>query len=820
MADRRRVVRLVGSGVALAAALHLGARGMPGIPPLGPLLDPGRGLWSAVSSGDLPVAATVSLPGATDRVEVRYDVRGVPHIFARNEEDLMRALGYVTARDRLFQLELQARAGAGTLTELAGSLALEADRETRSLGLPRAAEVTAADLAPGSVTRRHIDAYAQGVNAWISQLKEAEIPVEFKLLGTRPARWRAINSLHLFNRMGYTLSWSPEEERRSAVRTLIGAEATEALFPLTSPIQEPIQPAGRDRPRFELAPLPPPPPGINGASGIAVEVQGAADGDPRRFASNNWAVGARRSRTGTPLLAGDPHLELTLPSIWYEAHLVIADRLDVYGVSIPGAPGIIIGFTPDLAWSLTNTGADVHDFYRETVDDQERPRRYLVDSVWRSLELREETYRDQRGRVIAIDTLRFTHRGPLNRTPSGWLSMRWTVLEAANVVAPFFNGARARGAREFLDAFAADFRAPAQNVIVADRAGNIAIRSTGRFPIRPGNGDGLGVFDGTRSSSDWIGFLPVSRYPQSFNPPQGYLASANQQPIDPALDPTYYGPENAFEPWRALQINKLLRADSSLTIDKMQLLQTHPGSVRADLFMERVLAATASGRAAGGALAAADSLLRDWDRLYTRDNTGALLFEATLTEIARRTWDELIPAGDSVRLATPSGATLLRLLADPGSLWWDDRRTAGRREGRDDIIRESVISAWNELRRRYGSPAAWEWGEVAPSRINHLLGLSGFSERAVVQGGRGTLNPSAQSNFGASWRMVVELGQRVRGFGTYPGGQSGNPASPRYSDRLRFWAAGELELLHAPPALDSMPPAQIRSSLTLTPGPG
>lgn len=820
MADRRRLLKLAAAVASLAGTLHVGARGVAGIPPLGPLLDPHSGLWSAISAADLPLADTLILPAVTDRVEVRYDERGVPHIFAENEEDLMRALGYVTARDRLFQLELQARAGAGTLTELIGPVGLGSDRETRSLGLPRAAELNAAGLAPGSVTRRQIDAYAQGVNAWISQLKGAEVPVEYKLLGTKPARWRAVNSLHLFNRMGYTLAWNPVEERRSEVRRLIGAEATEALFPLASPIQEPIQPAGRNGPRLDLTPLPPPPPGIPGPSGIAAGSGSPTDGHPRRFASNNWAVGPRRSRSGSPLLAGDPHLELTLPSIWYEAHLVIPGRLDVYGVSIPGAPGIIIGFTPELAWSMTNTGADVHDFYRETVDDQERPRRYLVDSVWRSLELREEVYRDQRGRVIAIDTLRFTHRGPMNRTPSGWLSMRWTVLEVENVVAPFFNGARAGGAQEFLDAFAADFLAPAQNVIVADRAGNIAIRSTGRFPIRPGGGDGLGVFDGTRSSSDWTGFLPVNRYPQSFNPPQGYLASANQQPIDPALDPTYYGPENAFEPWRALQINRLLRADSSVTVDAMQLFQTHPGSVRAELFMEHLLAATASGLSAGGELATADSVLRAWDRRYTRENTGALLFETTLGEITRRAWDELIPRGDSVRLATPGATTLLRLLADAGSAWWDDRRTAGRRESRDDIIRESVVAAWTGLRQRYGDPADWEWGLVAPSRINHLLGLSGFSERVAVQGGRGTLNPSAQGNFGASWRMVVELGLRVRGFGTYPGGQSGNPASPRYSDRLRFWAAGELELLHTPPALDSMPPAQIRSSLTVTRGPG
>jgi penicillin amidase len=236
------------------------------------------------------------------------------------------------------------------------------------------------------------------------------------------------------------------------------------------------------------------------------------------------------------------------------------------------------------------------------------------------------------------------------------------------------------------------------------------------------------------------------------------------------------------------------------------------------------LSAAAQARAAGNAsdsLRAADSVLSRWNRRYTVENTGAVLFETAMAELGRRTWDELIPVGDSVRVAAPSAGVLLELLVDSTSMWWDDRRTTNRVEDRNSILRESLVAAYQSVSRRHGAPDStrWAWGRVGPAAVNHILGFAGFSRRDVpIQGGRGTLNPSAQrTGFGASWRMVVELGDRVRAMGTYPGGQSGNPASVRYDDRLRFWQRGELELLLAPQAVDSLSAEQVRVSLTLTP---
>jgi penicillin amidase len=455
-------------------------------PRLGPLADPVHGIWSVAASADPPASARVRIPGLVAPVQVAFDDRAVPHIFARNELDALRALGYVVARDRLFQLELQWRAGAGRLTELVGAAALPVDRESRGLGLPDAARARYAALPPQARDRRLLEAFSEGVNARIAGLTAREIPLEYHLLDRRPAPWEPVDSYYLLARMGWTLAYSDLEDTRARAAALVGDAAADALYPRESPIQEPIQPNGAGAPRFDLPPLPPP--GLSGTArrpGIPPLLAAARrrpDGlEADAIGSNNWAVAPARSADGNALLAGDPHLELTLPSIWYEAHLVVPDSLDVYGVTIPGATGIVIGFTRALAWTFTNAEADVLDRYAEVVDAPDAPTRYRVDGAWRPLRVVTEAYRDRGGALLRADTLRYTHRGPLLRAADGWQSLRWTVLEAGGEQGIFGRAARAADARAWLDSMAG-YRAPAQNMLVADRGGTIAIRSTGRFP--------------------------------------------------------------------------------------------------------------------------------------------------------------------------------------------------------------------------------------------------------------------------------------------------------------------------------------------------
>jgi len=831
--------------LSLAAGLGatwIGVRGVGSVPPLGALLSPAVGLW-ANGTNDLPEQAAAKIPGLTDSVDIRYDARSVPHIFARHELDAVRALGYVVARDRLFQLELQSRAGEGTLTELVGAVALPADQETRRLGMPRAAEQRMAAMDTTGPLHRILVAYAEGINAYRASLSTAQLPMEYKLLQKTPREWRPVHSMHLLNRMGYTLAHAPIELDLLQARALVGDSAARAIWDSSSPVQEPIQPAPRGGPRDALTPLPAP----GTPDTVAVRLLAALGDAPgalrflrdadlpaeerfatqqeRAFASNNWAVAPSRSASGKAMLAGDPHLELTLPSIWYEVHLVVPGAMDVGGVTIPGLPGVTIGFTRAFAWSFTNTGADVMDFWRETVNDPARPTTYELDGQPAPLETRVEPYRDPAGRVLATDTVYYTHRGPMRKQGSAWLSMRWTVLEAGQELLGFYSGLRATSAMAFLDSLAAYYAAPAQNMIVADTAGTIAIRSTGKHPIRANRGRGTEILDGRTRANDWIGFRTVAQYPQSARPAQGFLASANQEPIDPLLDTLYLGVDPHYEIWRGLQINRLLRADSSVTPDKMRAYQTDPGSVRADRLVPAFLAAAQARRRQGDdttSLAPAEAMLRAWDRRYTRDNTGARLFEEALVRAMALVWDEFIPPGKDNAVVRPTEARLLQLLADSTSAWWDDRRTPAVREDRDLLLARALSAAYDSVVTEHGDPSTtpWTWGKVAPAKPRHLLRLDGFAApETPIDGGRGTLNPSVGSrrqNFGASWRMVAELGETPSIRGVYPGGQSGNPASPRYLDRMAIWARGALDSVRTPRRAADLAATDVRATLTLT----
>jgi penicillin G amidase len=809
-----RPVRVTLAAVVLALGLAAGAIPLGPAPPLGAFLDPYHGIWSATVTAALPPFLLIKrTPGLDSAVRVLYDTRAVPHIFARTEHDAYYALGLVVARDRLVQLELQTRAGSGRLTEIAGRAALPLDRETRTLGLPRAARRTLAATDATTPGYRAVRAYADGVNAWIDHLEPDELPLEYHLLGRRPEHWEPINSFHLLNRMSYTLAMDSWEFTRAAAAARVGDAAADALFPIHSPLQEPIvpiAPGARTEPRLLPAHLPAPGAPDTAALLVASVMPHDAGAD-RDVGSNNWAVAPRHTANGAALLAGDPHLHLTLPSIWYEAHLVVPGQLDVYGVTIPGAPTIIIGFNRDVAWTYTNTGADVLDYYAEVVDDPDHPTRYRLDGAWRPIETEVEVYRGTHGEVLATDTLRYTHRGPLSRRRGRWLSLRWTALEPSDEVGANVAASHARTVADYLRG-TDHYLVPAQNMLVADRAGTIAIRSTGHFPIRPGDGRGDYVRDGTTSASDWSGYRPLTDYPTSINPAQGFLASANQEPDDPAASPGYLG-SNWPPPWRAMRIDALLRADTAVTREDMQRFQTDPGSARAQYFMPYFARAAARPIAAARARQAAD-LLAQWDGRYTVDNTRAVLFEQAMHELTLRAWDAL-SAGDGTLVATPESSVLAALVADSTSPWWQHRQ-------RDSVIDASLAAALDTVTRRYGPPdgGGWRWDHIKTVNIEHLLRIPMFSRLGLAApGGPMTLSPlSGDGSEGSSWRMVVELGPTLRAWSIYPGGQSGNPLSRRYADRLPRWLSGQLDAVlmpYAPSDLGGME----RSILELDPAP-
>lgn len=815
--------------VVLLVLAYAGARPVGPLPPLGPLLDPSSGLFASVQTAELPAIAQGEIPGLGAEVSVTYDDRGVPHIFAASTADAYRALGYVVARDRLFQIEMQTRAGGGTLTELLGDVALPLDQATRALGMPRSAEQRLANADTTTPTWRMVSAYTEGVNAWRRGLSARDMPLEYKLLGRTPYEYSALDMMHLLNRMGYTLSSSEDELRHLRTASLVGEAAADALFPFHAPIVEPIQPNGQSAARRDAITLPGP--GAPDSAAVALlNALGNADlrvafGLPERgpdaVGSNNWAVAPARSASGHALLAGDPHLELTLPSIWYEAHLVVPDSLDVYGVTIPGLPGIVIGFNRDVAWTFTNVGADVMDFYIETVDDPVGPTQYQLDGVWTPLDRRVERYFAPDGSLISEDTMRYTHRGPMRRINDRWISHRWTVLESTGREMEVFDqAARSKTAQELLDFMATHYHVPAQNMLAADRSGTIGIRSTGRYPIRPDSGRGDVLRDGSTRRSDWIGDWAVSEYPQAIAPAQGFLASANQEPLDPLVQPRYLG-DDWERPWRAMRINQLLRENSAVTADDMRAYQTEPLSERAKVFVPAFAQAARNGPPKPS-LVRAGQLLSAWDRRYTTDNNVAVLFEAAMSNMSRMLWDELRAedANGTPLGPIPTDMMTAVLLEQPSHVWWDMRGTSAV-EMRDEILADALEEAYDDLTERLGAPdsSSWQWSNHRTAQINHFLRIASLSRRDIpMQGGSGTLNPSTGAGtHGASWRMVVELGDEVRAQATYPGGQSGHPASVRYDDRLAAWSSGRLDSLRVPRTEAALPAAQRRARLTLSP---
>jgi penicillin G amidase len=827
----RGIVGTVSSAVTTGAMMFVCARGVPsaGIPPVGPLLDPVQGAAASARDGDLPLNESRNISGLSADTRVLFDDRGVPHVFAGNTQDAYRALGYAVARDRLFQMELTYRAASGTLTELAGARALPLDREARQLGLGWAAERKWAAMDSSSEGHRAMRAFADGVNAYRASVTTASMPIEYKLLGTTPMpRWEPKYSVYLLMRMALTLAHDPEDLRRTRAAALVGREAANALFPRNNPIQEPIQPVpGRTAPREAWAALPAP--GAPDTSLLvpakaasllehtALNMPGAEEtGDA--LGSNNWAIAPQRTASGGALLSGDPHLDLSLPSIWYEAHLVVKDSLDVYGVTFPGAPTIVIGFNQNVAWTFTNTGGDVSDYFLEEVDDAKAPNRYKLDGQWQPLTRRVEAFRTASGDTIATDTVFLTHRGPMARENGRYLSFRWTAHDPSNELDGFVAASRTNSVAQWQAAML-PYKSPTQNMLVADRSGTIALRSYGVYPARPNGEEGSYVRDGRSRASDWTGTLPLDEIPQVTNPAQGFIVSANQQPFDPAVVPRYIG-GNWPDPWRALRINELLRADDKVTPERVRQMHTDPLNVRARMLAPYfVRAAERSGNATLGLAA---KMLRDWDYRYTLDTQVPVLFEAAMRRAVRNTWDELVPADGKNAVATPPSVVLLELMRDSTSAWWDDRRTAGTTETRDAVLSDALQSAYDSLTLALGpvSPR-WAWRSTGGINVHHLINLPGFNrDHLPVTSGYGTVAPAsgATGSHGASWRMVVELTKdRRTAWAIYPGGQSGNPASRRYDDRLEKWRTGQLDSLLVPESEASLPSSRIRSTLQLRP---
>ena len=542
------------------------------LPPLGYFLDPFGGFWQ---NAERPATAgdtlRVSAPALTRPVTVVYDRHRVPHVFAANDHDLYYAQGYVTARDRLWQMDFQTRAAAGRLSEVLGEVTFAYDRFQRRMGMVTGAERTLEAVAADPRSRQMLEAYTAGVNGWIDGLTPATYPFEFKLLDYAPTPWTTLRSVLMLKQMTANLTTGTDDLFMTRALQKWGRAAVDSLFPSVPYYADPIIPAGTT---WDFAPLPTPPVPPDFAAG-AVSYRFPFAPEPDN-GSNNWAVGAARSATGYPLLANDPHLGLGLPSLWYQIQLH-APGVNVAGVSLPGTPAVIIGFNEQVAWGVTNVDADVLDFYRVDFADSTR-RTYRHGTGTRPVQRVEERIR-VRSQGVRVDTVLYTHHGPLvydlpaepsfsARIPAG-LAMRWIAHEAGNEFLAFYLLNRATGYGDFTAALA-HFTAPAQNFAYAGADGHVALWVQGRFPLK-WQGQGRFILDGSQPAHDWQGWLPVPHNPHVADPPRGFVSSANQSSTDTTY-PYYLNWEQA--PYgRGARINERLEAMGNVTADSLRRLQ-------------------------------------------------------------------------------------------------------------------------------------------------------------------------------------------------------------------------------------------------------
>ncbi|UPL49299.1 penicillin acylase family protein [Hymenobacter sublimis] len=764
------------------------------VPPVARLLSPYRGFWqNGETAADFPAQQTLQLPGLHQPVRVRFDDRRVPHIFAQNDHDLYYAQGYLTARDRLWQMEFMTRVAAGRISEVVGPKALEYDRFQRRMGLPYGAENSLRSMLRNDTTRLVLESYSEGVNAYISSLAPQDYPFEYKLLDYAPEPWQPLKCALLLKLMAWDLSGRSDDLRMSNILRKYGPRVVQDLFPNYPNREDAIVPPGTP---LEYPPLPVPatPPSFTAALSGRLPQQ---EPDPE-LGSNNFAVAGRRSASGLPLLANDPHLQLNLPSIWYQVQLH-APGQNVYGVTIPGAPAVIIGFNEDVAWGVTNVGGDVLDWYQLKFRDASR-RQYWHDGKWKPVRQVVE-HITVRGQPDLLDTVLYTHHGPVvydqsekvfNKQTPIRHAMRWTAHDGANEVQAFYKLNHAHSYQDYRRALRT-YSSPAQNFIFADNRNEIAIQPNGRFPLKWPD-QGKFILDGTDARYDWQGWIPMEQNPHVKDPARGFVSSANQPSA--GLDYPYYLGWDYAPADRGHRINERLARMQRATPDSLRMLQNDNLGITARQLLPRLLSLLAAAQLSP-AQQRAYAELQKWNYYYEAQAISPSIFELWYLNLVEQVWDdEFGSEATGLEMRYPSRArTQELLLHQDTSRWLDDHRTP-QRETLPQLALESFRFATDSLTRKFGPLGPkWAWSNQKSTDINHLANLTGFGRQDIACGGSPvSVNATGPRN-GPSWRMVVALGPQVKAYGIFPGGQSGNPASAYYDDMIDTWRVGQLDEL-------------------------
>lgn len=744
-------------------------------------------LLHLMSRSKLPkVSGEMRLPGVNGKVEILRDKLGLPHIFAENLHDMFFAQGYVHAQDRLWQMEFNQRLVAGRVAEILGKLALPLDKWIRTLTMRRVAEHEVSLLNPE--TCQYLEAYAGGVNAFIQQGK---LPIEFTLLRYKPEPWIIPDTLAWIKMMAWTLSanWESEILRARLVEKL-GAKKAAELEPYHLQRWPFIVPPGFD---YSLI-------GTSALEKAALVRPFTGPSPYEGLGSNNWVVSGNKTNTGMPLLANDMHLMLSAPAVWYENHLV-AEDFNLYGITFPGIPGIVAGFNGHVAWGFTNGFPDVQDLFMEHL--QRTPDGSLeveYNGHWEKAKVIHETIKIK-GEPPIVHEIVITRHGPIINSLApdlcgeDPLALCWTALEPDTMIQGIFEMLRATDCRQFHQSLRY-WTTPVQNTVYADTQGNIGYTFPGKVPIRS-KGDGLLPVPGWTGEYEWEGYIPFETLPHLENPPQGFIASANNRTVSPDFPVPM-----ALEPIsgdRAQRIVEMLVSAPGGRIDISYIKQMHYDliSPTARVFSSVMRQITLDQHPEMKFLSTRQELnsllqlFQNWDGQLRADSAAAAVYQSSIRKLASLLLSEKL--GELVIRYMGKGPTpvlqegsligerwmswICEVLSDTNSAWFD----LGYGETRDQVLLLALDQSFQELKSLLGA------NEILAGFFNRGPFSIGGDYNTVWATGSSMFDLSSKQCVGPPYRVIFDLGNPTNSASILAPGQSGNPASPNYDDQIEDW---------------------------------
>jgi len=737
----------------------------------------------AVGSIGQNISSTAVIPGIESNVIVRRDARHIPYIEAKSEADMYFVQGYVTASDRLWQMDLMRRLARGETAEIFGSAALDQDKRWRRFNFSKIAEENLKYLSPELIAA--LDNYAKGVNAYIATLTDETMPLEFRILQYKPRPWAPSDTIVIGKILSDALSTTwPTDLLRASLLDL----SAEKFADLTNQITDyDVVLFGSDKKPAAVAPRSGTMP-----SAIALD-QGEREMELRRqsltmvglyaedlAASNNWVISGKLTADGKPILANDPHLQPTAPGIWYMTELN-APGIHVAGVTFPGVPGIVLGHNDNIAWGATNVGPDVQDLYFETFNADGK---YKTPTGWSDPVIRREIIKTRSSPLSpATKDVEFdvteTRHGPIIVEDGGRkYALKWTAFDPKNnEFEAFIRINHSANWDEFKNALRL-YGGSAQNFVYADVKGNIGWYAAGKIPLRK-TGDGALPYDGSTNDGEWTGFIPFDELPNLYNPPSGLIVTANQRTVGASYRYTQFI-RDAAAPWRARRILDLLSAKKNITMDDVRSVQLDVFNIPLKNLRDQILELDAASPETLG-------VLKAWDGRMTPDSQGALLVNEIRGCLATTIADDNKPA-----TATAIRERILdKAIKDRSSLWLPKKFSSYKQVmmSCDASVRQTLTSSKN-----FGpDPAGWVWGKVSVARFPHplasapLIGAQFAIPQIPIPGSGQT--PNVGSN--VSMRLITSPGNWDATSHVIPLGESGDARSPFFKDQFQMWLSDE-----------------------------